>query len=276
MNNPLVSILMTVYNREKYIAEAIQSILHSTYQNWELIIVDDRSRDRSVEIARQFEKEDERIKVYVNEVNLGDYPNRMKAASYASGKYIKYLDSDDLIYPHGLEVMVSAMEKFPDAAIGLSYNAYEEDEPLPLMLTPAEALQIHFFKKGILYIGPTGTIFRSEVFRELKGFENYGVASDYEFNLRMAMERPIVLFNRDLVWWRKHDNQEIKLHEEKYYHQNDRIIKAVLNSPNFPLNSSKKKEISINYKKSIARKIMHHFFKLEIKKCKVIKKNKKT
>ena len=64
-------------------------------------------------IAKSYEQKDARIKVYVNDKNLGDYPNRNKAASYAKGKYIKYLDADDLIYPHGLEVMVHTMEQFP-------------------------------------------------------------------------------------------------------------------------------------------------------------------
>jgi glycosyltransferase involved in cell wall biosynthesis len=93
-----------------YIAEAIDSVINSNYQNWELIIVDDCSKDRTVEIARKYEKQDDRIKVYVNKTNLGDYPNRNRAASYAKGKYLKYVDADDLIYPHGLEVMVRALE----------------------------------------------------------------------------------------------------------------------------------------------------------------------
>ena len=90
MGQALVSVLMTSFNRDKYIAEAIDSVLASTYQNWELIIVDDCSKDKTVEIAKSYEAKDNRIKVYVNKKNLGDYPNRNKAASYAKGKYIKY------------------------------------------------------------------------------------------------------------------------------------------------------------------------------------------
>ena len=95
---PLVSVLMTAYNREKYIEEAIGSVLASTYTYFELIIVDDCSKDKTVEIAKKYERMDERVKVYINETNLGDYPNRNKAASYASGEYLKYVDSDDLVY----------------------------------------------------------------------------------------------------------------------------------------------------------------------------------
>ncbi|MBK8712927.1 MAG: glycosyltransferase family 2 protein [Niastella sp.] len=95
--DPLVSVLMTAYNRQQFIAEAIESVLASTYQNWELIIVDDGSKDDTVAVTKSYAEKDNRIHVYVNEKNLGDYPNRNKAAFYANGKYLKYLDSDDLI-----------------------------------------------------------------------------------------------------------------------------------------------------------------------------------
>src|SRR5271156_3108445 len=104
---------MTAYNREKYIAQAIDSILESTYKNFELIIVDDCSKDKTVEIAKGYAQKDSRVKVFINEKNLGDYPNRNKAASYANGKYLKYVDSDDVVYPTGLEVFVNSMEQFP-------------------------------------------------------------------------------------------------------------------------------------------------------------------
>ena len=74
----LVSVLMTSFNREKYIAEAIESVLASTYKDFELIIVDDCSKDNTVGIAKKYEELDSRVKVYINEVNLGDYPNRNK------------------------------------------------------------------------------------------------------------------------------------------------------------------------------------------------------
>lgn len=101
---PIVSILTTVYNREKYIADCIESVLSSKFQDWELIIVDDQSKDKSVAIAEEYAATDARIQIYVNEHNLGDYPNRNQAVTYANGKYIKFLDADDLIYPHGLGI----------------------------------------------------------------------------------------------------------------------------------------------------------------------------
>jgi glycosyltransferase involved in cell wall biosynthesis len=119
IKEPKVSILTTVYNHEKYLAACIESVLASSYLDWEMIIVDDQSKDSSVAIAQSYEAKDSRIKVYVNEHYLGDYPNRNKTASYAKGKYLKYVDADDMIYPHGLEIMVQTMEQFPEADFGL-------------------------------------------------------------------------------------------------------------------------------------------------------------
>src|ERR1700761_2006624 len=96
---PLVSVLMTAYNRQQYIGEAIASVLASTYPTFELIIVDDGSGDDTVSIARKYEAQDSRIKVYVNERNLGDSPNRNRAAGYATGEFIMYCDSDDTFLP---------------------------------------------------------------------------------------------------------------------------------------------------------------------------------
>src|SRR5436853_5775843 len=110
MDKPLVSVLMTAYNREQFIGEAIESVLSSTYKNFELIIVDDCSGDSTVSIAKDYGRKDSRIKVYVNEKNLGDYQNRNKAATYASGKYLKYADSDDKLFPDGLNYCVRVME----------------------------------------------------------------------------------------------------------------------------------------------------------------------
>lgn len=76
MNKAIVSVLMTSYNREKYVAEAIESVIAQTFTEWELIIVDDQSKDATVSIAKDYAKKDSRIKVYINNHNLGDYPNR--------------------------------------------------------------------------------------------------------------------------------------------------------------------------------------------------------
>ena len=69
---PVVSVLMTTYNREKYLAQAVESVLASTFNDFELIIVDDQSKDRSLDIARGLAEKDHRIRVVLNEKNLGE------------------------------------------------------------------------------------------------------------------------------------------------------------------------------------------------------------
>ncbi|MCU4165562.1 glycosyltransferase family 2 protein [Carboxylicivirga caseinilyticus] len=257
MDTPLVSVLMTVYNREKFIAEAIESVLASSYQNWELIIVDDRSTDSSVEIARRYEQADARIKVFINEHNLGDYPNRNKAASYAKGKYLKYLDSDDLIYPHGLNLMVAAMEKFPEAAIGMSNFQEDEQQQFPYSFSSGEAYYQHFLRKGLLYSGPTGAIYRASSFFELKGFDaQYSVATDMDFNLKCAKLGPVAIFQRDLFWWRPHEGQEINLRQHEYESFNDKINKIHLSGSDCPLTEKDRKVAYFNLKNIQARRAM--------------------
>lgn len=263
----LVSVLMTAYNREKYIAEAIESVIASSLLDWELIIVDDCSTDKSVEIARSYERKDSRIKVYRNEKNLGQFPNRNKAANLARGKFIKYLDSDDTIYPYSLEIMVGAMNKFPEAGMGLTFNNYNDKNRFPFIYTPNEAFEYHFFKAGLLYIGPSGSIYNREVFNKTGGFGEYGVASDYEFNLRICMRNPLVLLQRDLVWWRMHEGQEFNLREKEYIEQNYKIHQTVIHHTDCPLSNSRKKELLININKHHARKIIVLILKFQLRKA---------
>src|ERR1035441_7047000 len=168
--SPLVSVLMTSYNREKYIAEAMESVLASTFQAFELIVVDDGSTDRSYEIALAYAKRDGRIRVYRNEKNLTDYHNRNRAAELAQGQYLKYLDSDDRIHPHGLEVMVDSMEKFPEAGLGLCQPDSQQG-PYPIQLSPHEAYREHFLlETGLLCYGPSFAIIRTAAFQAAGGF----------------------------------------------------------------------------------------------------------
>ena len=102
--NDLVSIIMPSYNTGRFIKESIESVLAQTYSNWELIIVDDCSTDNTDEIVAQFT--DERIKYLKNEVNSGAAVSRNRALREAKGKWIAFLDSDDLWLPEKLEKQI--------------------------------------------------------------------------------------------------------------------------------------------------------------------------
>ncbi|SDB65057.1 Glycosyltransferase involved in cell wall bisynthesis [Flavobacteriaceae bacterium MAR_2010_188] len=262
---PSVSVLMTTYNREKYVEEAIESVMRSTYSNWELIITDDCSTDKTVELVQKY-LYDKRIMLIQNEKNLGDYPNRNKVARSAKGKYIKFLDSDDIIYPHGLEGMVYAMDSHPKAGIGLTFNSYDNSVSLPICLTSEQAYIHHFCKKSILHIGPSGCIYNRSYFEKLGGFNpDFRVASDYEFNMRATLNKPIVLFQKDLFWWREHENQEIIIGSKnnEYVIFNYLINKAIIE--NAEIDSSLISTILKNNDILMGRRLLKLFPRMPVK-----------
>jgi glycosyltransferase involved in cell wall biosynthesis len=202
---------MTAYNREAFIAGAIESVLASSFGDFELMVVDDGSTDSSADIAAEYAKRDSRVRLQVNSSNLGDYPNRNMAASLARGKYLKFLDSDDMLYPYGLEFMVRAMEANPQCALGIGRSAPDPDVPFPYQVDPAEAYRRHFIGGGLLNSGPSATILSTEKFRDLGGFDELRFVGDESTWLKLAARFPVVLLPRDLVWWRRHEGQEFRI-----------------------------------------------------------------
>lgn len=231
---PLVSVLMTTYNREKYLSEAIDSVLASTYANFELIIVDDGSTDKTIDIAGEYLAKDARIKLYRNRSNLGDYPNRNMAASYATGTYLKYVDADDYIYPWGLALLVEMMEQFPGAGWGLCSLDQYVKRPFPFELTPKEAYEYHYRGPGLFHKAPLSSIIRRNVFEKAGGFSPQRMVGDNEMWHRLALQYNVLLMPQGIVWYREHDQQEINDYHE-YRVAYERISVSYLNNPGCPL-----------------------------------------
>ncbi|PAM92742.1 glycosyl transferase [Flavobacterium sp. IR1] len=108
--NDLVSIIIPTYNTEKFIGATLQSVQNQTYQNWEMILVDDASTDQTVKIIQEFGDTDERIKLSVLPKNSGNGYARNVALEKATGKYIAYLDADDLWFPTKLEKQIQFLK----------------------------------------------------------------------------------------------------------------------------------------------------------------------
>lgn len=235
--------LVTVYNRQGFVGDTLASILHSVYQSFEVVVVDDCSKDNSLAIVNHFAAQDSRVRVFVNERNLGDYGNRMKAASLARGRFLKYVDSDDLIYPHTLTVMMDAMQANPEAALALAHREPEMESPYPVLLPPAAAWRQHFLGRGSLACGPTGAIMSREAFFEAGGFRaEWGVLSDIDLWLRMAARWPVALLPPGLIWWRKHAGQEFRGGGAAWQYLTDgyRLAKESLLDASCPLSSTER------------------------------------
>lgn len=276
--SPLVSVLMPTYNAEKYLGQAIESVIASNYNNWELIIVDDKSKDKSLAIAKSYQELDHRIKVYENEINLGDYPNRNKTASYASGKYLKYLDNDDIIYRYSLSYMVEAMERFGDAGLGLGYIMVDDDQPYPIYKTSKEAYRYEFLENSILNYGPSASILKREAFESVGGFSGKPFVGDHELWLRIALKYPVVKLQPSLIWYRVHPNQESVRERKNFINRNVRFncaLEALHNGKHFFSDEEFKfceYRIKRNYSRTILREIfVNKDLKLGIKAWKISK-----
>lgn len=142
MVNGLVSVIMPSWNTSNFIAESIQSVIDQTYENWELIIVDDCSTDNTDDVVAKFT--DKRIRYFKNEKNSGAALSRNRALREARGEWIAFLDSDDLWNPDKLEHQISFMNKH---RYTLSYTEYEkideESKPLQIYVSGPEKVNKH-------------------------------------------------------------------------------------------------------------------------------------
>lgn len=139
MNQDFVSIIMPTYKCGHFIRKSVKCVQSQTYQNWELIIVDDCSNDGTIEIALDLKKHDDRIKIYQNTLNSGAAVTRNKALQEAKGRWIAFLDSDDLWEPTKLEKQIKFMEK---NGYAFSYHEYveidEQDNELGVLVSGKE------------------------------------------------------------------------------------------------------------------------------------------
>lgn len=271
---PLVSVLITSYNREKYIGEAIESVLSSGYENIEVLIVDDASTDNTFAIAQSYAAKDKRIKLYVNEKNIGQFANRNKAANLAKGEYIKYVDSDDIVFPGTIDYMVEAMEQNKYCGFGMAFNNTSKisgDKQFPFILSPSQAYLWHFEKGGLLFRGPSHIIFRADAFKKAGNFPlNMGTHGDNGINLAMAAAGGVVICKPGLVKWRQHDKQvaagqndnAIEMLKERLA-----IHRSFLSSPTCPLTLRQTKRILLSIeimylRAAFNRHLFQHGFKV--------------
>jgi len=143
MNNPIVTVLLPVYNAERYIALAVESILKQSFRDFELLIINDGSTDNSLEIIRSFK--DERIRLVTNESNQKLIATLNKGIQLARGKYIARMDADDISLPERLQKQVDFMESHPEVGVcgawfeplelpGKAVKYPERDENIRIMM----------------------------------------------------------------------------------------------------------------------------------------------
>lgn len=243
---PLVSVLMTAYNREKYISEAIESVLSQTHKNFELIIVDDCSIDKTYDIAIAYQS-DPRVKVYQNKVNIGDYPNRNLAASLATGEILVYVDSDDTINLDALSYIIECFNQYPLAEYATIFK--ENNISTVSLIDKNTSLKKNFFEKSFLHIGPGGTVIKKSLFDKIGGFPiKYGPSSDMFYNIKAASNSSVLCMPYNYLNYRRHEGQEIN-DSFAYLHNGYRYFNDVLSLDEIPLLDSQKKYLKLKNKR---------------------------
>ncbi len=183
-----ISVVMSVYNSEKWLKDCISSILSQTFTNFEFIIINDGSNDRSEFIIQSFAYQDKRIKLY-NQQNLGLTKSLNKAISLSSGKYIARIDADDISLPDRLKKQYEILES--NNEIGLSYTSYFEidkvGEKIKKVIAISKFEKIKYnLSKGVNNIAHSSVMFRKSIFEMLNGYrEKFKKSQDIDLWLRM-------------------------------------------------------------------------------------------
>lgn len=182
---PLISVLMPIYNVEKFLADALLSILNQSYENIELIIVDDCSTDTSYDIARRLTENRHNVKIARNEKNLKIAATLNIALAMSRGKYIARMDGDDISEPDRLERYFSKLESDPELGIvGSSVISIDEEGREVGRTVFFE--DFNLIKKTLKYRTPCAHIWlaRREVYDTLAAYRDMPGAEDYDFLLR--------------------------------------------------------------------------------------------
>lgn len=208
MNEPTVSVVIRAFNCDKYIGLALESILAQTFQEFEIIVVDDNSTDQTEAILQTYAQHDRRIKIFKNVTNQGPVKTMNIGLRQARGKFIAVQDADDLSLPHRLKTQVNFLNAHPNIALvgGGSIGIDEEGEQIEITHWPRHRMGPEEVKK---YLEDGHTFAHSSMmFRwaciEAIGFydEFFSAAHDYDMLTRMANEFDVTYYEKILVQWR--------------------------------------------------------------------------
>jgi glycosyltransferase involved in cell wall biosynthesis len=232
---PKVSVIMTAYNREKFIAEAIRSVLAQTFSDFELIIIDDGSTDKTLEKASGF-GHDPRIRIIKNEKNLGIATTRNKALSFARGKYIAPLDSDDIwLDREKLKKQVEFLDENPDYAMlgGGIMHIDVDSKPIKKVLFP---IYDSLIRNIILQYNPfaqSALLYRKSAALECSGYSTeYQICDDYDLWLKIGNKHKFTNIPQVLSGYRIHGENITKKKRLTVAREILEIVRK--NSKNYP------------------------------------------
>lgn len=201
---PLISVLLPVYNAEPFLARTLDSILYQTYDNFEIIAINDGSTDNSLRVLNEYAKSDDRIKV-VDQENVGLVKTLNRAASLASGEFLARMDSDDLCLPRRFELQIAAFENHPEAVLcGGCFDVMNEDDEIiyhEAVPTKNDELKRALFVRNPIAHG--SAMFKKSAFEATTGYsDECGPTEDYDLWTRLIKQGDIIGVPATIFRWR--------------------------------------------------------------------------
>ena len=245
---PKISLIMSVYNGEDYLAETIESVINQTFKEWEFIIINDCSTDNTFEILAEYASKDKRIKVHTNETNLRLPSSLNKALSFAEGKYIARMDADDICIPDRLQKQYDFMEANPNVDLSscrfltLKNGVYSsggcggkgDSESIKALLLVTNPI-LH-----------PGIIAKADVIKELGYDKNFTCTEDMELWTRFVLNnKRVEILSEYLMIYRLHDKQITETTLDKQKNEVIKIQKTYLSQLLKPM-TEEQEEFYIN------------------------------
>jgi len=210
----MVSVVMSVYNEEKYIAEAIESILNQTYEDFEFIIINDGSTDNTATIIQSFS--DPRIRFINHKENKNQAVRANEGITIAKGKYIARMDGDDIALENRFEYQVGYLDAHPEISIvGSQYDYIDSNGHLSYNTTkklPCDSVDLKAYALMFCPFIHSSVVFRKSIFEKNQYNPDYFVAQDYDFFTSVLSQYDGYNINEALVVYRLHSNN---VHHQK-------------------------------------------------------------
>jgi glycosyltransferase involved in cell wall biosynthesis len=235
--NPRVSVIAPLYNCEPYVAAAIDSVVAQTFEDWELVVTDDGSTDRSPEIVEEIARREPRVRLLRQENSGGPAAPRNRALAEATGELVCFLDPDDLFDPHRLETQVGVLDRFPDiGAVFSDMDVFSDDARLvdgipvdglsylgradwharvaPFLEELEEELYrcsqdfYRFMSAQVTSVTVQTVMVRRDVLDRCEGpfNESLLLAEDIDLWFRLALETRLLYVDRPLAYYRQHES----------------------------------------------------------------------
>jgi glycosyltransferase involved in cell wall biosynthesis len=249
LDRPAIDVVMCCYNSQKYLSEAIDSVLDQTYNNWHLVIINDGSTDATEQIIKSYISSGVPI-TYHKQKNQGFASARQQALGLSNNDWIALLDHDDIWYPNKLEIQAQTIAKHKDLGILFSNSEQFVDDGTLVRLT----LQPDTYSTGLMenafdelfsygcYIDSITAVLNKNALIEIGGFDNsYEYIADYDVFIKLASRYKVYFEHQLLARWRIHSNQATQTMTPRIIEEHVRLFEWVLRT--FSLNQRTEIEV---------------------------------